>query len=219
MGLENLLSWMSNHVAVLVAVIAAAIASFSALISRNETRKQRDLQAQNMRHNVDAQSLGWGNACIDALNRAAMLARTRQHQANDAGFFQQRVNMMLALQSLIERGRLFFPAPVDSKPNGLGAPPILEALKLVYHEIEALSRQGGPTAANSADFIEDCRNLLVTELQAHVDARRAETVIERVQDRPAPQRVASAERAKALKSILKSRRPGINLSDQKETVQ
>ena len=108
MGLENLVMWLQNHLEVVIALLSAGVAIFGALISRNETRKQRTLQMENLRHSVDSQSLAWGNACIDVLNRAAMFARTRQHQSNDASFFQQRVNMMLAISSLVERGRLFF---------------------------------------------------------------------------------------------------------------
>lgn len=108
-GIENMLAWLNNHIEIVVAVLSAVIAVFGALVSRNETRKQRALQMENLRHSIDAQSLSWGNACIDTLNRAAMFARTRQHQANDQSFFQQRVNMLLAISSLVERGRLFFP--------------------------------------------------------------------------------------------------------------
>ena len=48
-----------------------------------------------------------------------MFARTRQHQANDASFLQQRVNLMLAISSLVERGRLFFPN-IDPTSKGCG---------------------------------------------------------------------------------------------------
>ena len=48
-----------------------------------------------------------------------------------------------------------------------------------YYEIDAMSRQGGPTADNSAEFIEDCRRLLVSELQAHFDPRRRDLVVDR----------------------------------------
>ena len=225
-GLENLFMWLQNHLEVVIALLSAGVAVFGALISRNETRKQRALQMENLRHSVDAQSLAWGNACIDVLNRAAMFARTRQHQANDASFFQQRVNMMLAISSLVERGRLFFPN-IDPESKGgekEGAyrgsrPPVLDALMFAYYEIEALTRQGGPTADNSGEFIEDCRRLVVSELQAHLDPRRRDLVINRYDNQRLDHRSDAVDRANALKSILKSRRPGINLGDRKETVQ
>lgn len=226
MGLENLSNWFLNHIGVLVAVCAATIAVIAAVISRNETRRQVALRADAMRLQVDGQSLGWGNACIDVLNRAAMFARTRKHQANDAGFLQQRVNMMLAISSLVERGRLLFPS-ID--PNRLEAdvtatyrasePPILESLLLAYYELDALTRQGGPTADNSADFIEDCRRLIVAELQAYTDTRREAAMVERYDTQSPEQRRDAMARADTLKALLKSRRPGINLSQRKETVQ
>ena len=118
MGLDNLVAWMQNHIEVVVAILSAIVALVGAFISQRETQKQRALQLENLRHNVDSQSLAWGNACIDLLNRAAMFARTRQHQSNDASFLQQRVNMMLGLSSLVERGRLFFP---NIDPNRKGS--------------------------------------------------------------------------------------------------
>lgn len=214
MGLDNLLVWLHNYAAALIAVLAASVATVAAYISRRETRRLKTLQAQNLRYTLDAQSLGWGNASIDALNRAAMFARTRQHQANDAGFFQQRVNMMMALQSLLQRGRLLFPVP-----NASEQAPILVAIHLAALEIEALTRQGGPTAANSAEFIDECRDFVIAELQSHIDLNRQAALTARMDARPALHRNAASERANALKEKLKSRRPGLNLSDRKETVQ
>lgn len=226
MGFENLFGWLQNHIEIIVALLSAAVAVFGALISRNETKKQRMLQQENLRHSVDAQSLGWGNAAIDVLNRAAMFARTRQHQANDASFFQQRVNMMLAISSLVERGRLFFPNidPASKGSEKEGAyrgkrPPILDALMFAYYEIEAMSRQGGPTADNSAEFIEDCRRLLVSELQAHLDPRRRDLVVDRYDEQRLDHRGDAVARADALKSNLKARRPGLVMGERKETVQ
>lgn len=226
MGLESLFGWLQNHIDVLVALSSAIVAVIGALISQNETRKQRDLQLENLRHGLDAQSLGWGNHCIDVLNRAAMFARTRQHQSSDASFFQQRVNLLLALSSLVERGRLFFPN-IDPSHKGVekeGAyrgsrPPILDALMFAYYELEALTRQGGPTADNSAEFIENCRRLLVSELQAHFDPRRRDAMVERYDDQRLEHRSDAIARANDLKTLLKSRRPGLNLSDREETVQ
>lgn len=226
MGLENLFGWIENYIAAMIAVIAAGIALVAVWVGRKERQRQQVLQRQNLRHNVDTQSLNWGNASIDVLNRASMFARTRQHHANDAGFLQQRVNMMLALSSLVDRGRVLFPdidptskESSQSEPRQRVRPPILQTLLLVRHEIEALTRQGGPTAANSADFIDDCREFVIAELQAHVDPRRQAVQATRNDDRPMAQRIAAFEQVNVLKSLLKSRRPGIDVSDRKETVQ
>ena len=226
MGLENLFGWIESYLAAVIAVLAAGIAVTAVWIGRKERQTRQGLQRQNLRHNVDTQSLNWGNACIDVLNRAAMFARTRQHQANDAGFLQQRVNMMLALSSLVDRGRVLFPdvdpaskESAQSDKRQRVRPPILQTLLLVRHEIEALTRQGGPTAANSADFIDDCREFVIAELQAHLDSNRQAVQATRYDDRPMAQRVAAFDQVNVLKSLLKSRRPGIDVSDRKETVQ
>lgn len=226
MVLASLFGWLQSNIEVFVALSSAAVAVFGAIISRNETRKQRRVQMENLRQGLDVQSLGWGNNCIDVLNRAAMFARTRQHQSNDASFFQQRVNLMLALSSLVERGRLFFPNinPQSKGGEKEGAyrgsrPPILDALMFAYYEVEALTRQDGPTADNSAEYIEDCRRLLVSELQAHFDPRRRDAIIDRYDDQRLDHRSDAITRANTLKTLLKSRRPGLNLGERKETLQ
>ncbi|MEM8617602.1 MAG: hypothetical protein AAGF20_11795, partial [Pseudomonadota bacterium] len=187
--LETIFGWLRGNLDVLVAVLSAVVAVIGALLSRAETRRQQRLQVETLRQQIDAQSLGWGNFCIDTLNRAAMFARTRQHQQNDQSFLQQKVNLQLAISSLVERGRLFFPniEADGSTVHKEGAyrgkrPPILDALMYAYYELDAMTRQGGPTADNSAEFIEDCRRLLVSELQAHLDPRRRDTVVGRYDD-------------------------------------
>ncbi len=226
MAVDSLFDWLGEHVDVLIAVLSAGVAVIGALLSRSETRKQRRLQEENLRHAVDAQSLTWGNQCIDTLNRAAMFARTRQHQQSDASFLQQRVNLMLAVSSLVERGRLFFPN-VDPESKGAakeGAyrgsrPPVLDALMYAYYELEALTRSDGPTAENSADFLEQCRRLLVSELQAHIDPRRRDTIVGRYDNQRLGHREDAKARAKALRDMLKTRRPGLALDERQETIQ
>ncbi|MDJ0922290.1 MAG: hypothetical protein QNI84_14270 [Henriciella sp.] len=226
MDLNAMLTLMRDNLDVLIAVLSAAVAITGALLSRAETRRQRMIQLENLRHGVDAQSMAWGNHCIDVLNRAAMFARTRQHQQNDASFLQQRVNLMLAVSSLVERGRLFFPnvGPGSRGADKEGAyrgarPPILDALMFAYYELESLSRTDGPTADNSAEFIADCRRLLVSELQAHLDPRRRDTVIGRYDDQRLEHRKDAIAIAESLKTRLKSRRPGLQIDAHKETVQ
>ncbi|MEL8055273.1 MAG: hypothetical protein AAGK66_03905 [Pseudomonadota bacterium] len=224
--MDTALAWSRDNIEVMIAVLSAFVALVGALFSRSETRKQQKILQENLRHSIDSQSLGWGNQAIALLGQAAMFARTRKHQANDAGFLQQRVNLMLALSTTVERGRLFFP---NIDPHSKGAekegayrgsrPPILDALMFAYYEIEALTRTDGPTADNSADYIDDCRRLLVSELQAHLDPRRRDTVIGRYDDQRQSHREDARERARDLETMLKSRRPGISLGDRSETVQ
>ena len=81
MSVEAIIGFLRGNIEVVIAVLSAIVAFTGALLSRAETRKQRQLLLENVRQNIDAQSLGWGNMCIDTLNRCAMFARTRQHQA------------------------------------------------------------------------------------------------------------------------------------------
>lgn len=226
MDVNTIFAWLRANLDVMVAASSAVVAVIGALLARAETRRQRRIQMENLRHGVDSQSLAWGNACIDTLGRAAFFARTRQFQENDGAFLQQRINLMLAISALVERGRLFFP---NIQSGGKGAekegayrghrPPILDALMFAYYEIEALSRTEGPTADNSADFIDDCRRLLVSELQAHLDPRRRDTVVGRYDAQRLDHREDARVRSETLKALLKSRRPGLTLEDRKETLQ
>ena len=86
MNVDTMMGWLRDNLDVVIAVSSAIVAVMGALFSRAETRRQREIQMENLRHGIDAQSLSWGNACIDMLNRAAVFARTRQHQQNDATF-------------------------------------------------------------------------------------------------------------------------------------
>lgn len=226
MDLNTIFAWMRDNLDVIIAVSSACVAIIGALLSRAETRRQRDIQLEDLRHGVDTQSLAWGNGCIDMLGRAAIFARTRQHQQNDASFLQQRVNLMLALSSLVERGRLFFP---NIEADGKGAekdgayrgsrPPILDALMFAYYEIETMSRTEGPTADNSGSFLDDCRRLLVSELQAHLDPRRRDLVVGRYDAQRLDHRKDARARSETLKSMLQSRRPGLKIDADRETVQ
>ena len=226
MAFDTVLQWLTHHVEVLVAILSAIVAVIGALLSRAETRKQREVHEENLRHAVDAQSLAWGNTCIDVLVKVAIFARTRQHHQNDASFLQQRVNLMLAVSSLVERGRLFFP---NVDPDGKGAekegayrgtrPPILDALMYVYYELDALTRTDGPTAKNSGDFVDECRRLVVSELQAHIDPRRRDTLMGRYDDQRLDHRTDALKRAEGLKAKLKTRRPGLDFGERIERPQ
>jgi len=226
MDVDAMLGWLRENLDVVIAVSSACVAVVGAMLSMAETRRQREIQLENLRHGVDAQSLSWGNACIDMLGRAAVFARTRQHQQNDASFLQQRVNLMLAVSSLVERGRLFFPN-INLESKGAekeGAyrghrPPILDALMFAYYEIEALSRTEGPTAENSGDFLDDCRRMLVSELQAHLDPRRRDAIVGRYDTQRMDHRSDALERVATLKGMLQSRRPGLTIDARRKSVQ
>jgi hypothetical protein len=214
MSISEILALLREHLDVVIAIGSAVVAMVSAVASRAETRRQRRLQTERLRQSIDAASLH----AIDALGRAAMFARTRHLQANDATFVGSKTSLMISLSALVERGRMFFPN-LDADNKGMdkdGAyrghrPPILDAMMWAYFELDALKREGGPTGDNSGDFIDECRRLMVSELQAHLDPRRLDKIVERYDDQTHENRREAITRAKALKARLESRRPGLVL--------
>lgn len=215
MEIADLLKAAERHADVIIAVGSAIVAIISALIARGETKRQRKLQTERLRQSIDAASLDWGNAAIDTLARAAMFARTRHLQANDGAFLGNRANLLVALSTLVDRGRMFFPN-LDPEKKGAekeGAyrghrPPILDALMWAYHELEAMTREGGPSSEDSGLYIDECRRLLVSELQAHLDPRRMDEIVGRYEDQESENRRGAIEQTKALRDKLESRRPG-----------
>lgn len=213
MDVAGLLQFSQTYLEVSVGVGSAFIAVISALIARGETKRQRQLQTASLRQNIDAASLDWGNAAIDTMARCAMFARTRHMQANDGGFLANKANLLVALSTLVDRGRLFFP---NLNPDKKGAekegayrghrPPILDALMWTHHELEALTREGGPSSDDSAAYIDECRRLLVSELQAYLDPRRKDEIVERYDDQNDDDRGGAIAKSKALRAKLETRR-------------
>jgi hypothetical protein len=141
-------------------------------------------------------------------------------QANDGAFQANKANLLVALSALVDRGRMFFPN-LDPEQKGAekeGAyrghrPPILDALMWTYHELEALTREGGTSSEDCASYIDECRRLLVSELQAHLDPRRMDEIVERYDDQTQDARSEAIAKSKALKTILETRRPGFVFGD------
>ena len=207
---------MSGNIGTVVTVLSAIAAVIGAIASRAETRKQRQLRTEQLRQSIDNASLDWGSAAIDSLTRAAMLARTRHMHANEGAFQTARAATLITLSSLIDRGRMFFPN-LDPDRHGLNKDgayqgfraPILDALVWAHEEIRAMTREGGPTGDNSADFIDDCRRLLVSELQAHLDPRRLNQIVGRYVGQDRKHQQQAIQRAAELKAQLLTRRPGL----------
>jgi hypothetical protein len=232
MATDDIWKMLVDNVGTVVTVLSAFAAVIGALASRAETRKQRQLRTEQLRQTIDSSSLEWGNAAIDTLVRSAMLARTRHLHGNESAFQTARTATLINLSSLIDRGRMFFPN-LEADRHGLSKDgafrgfraPILDCLVWTYEEIHALTREGGPTGENSGAFIDDCRKLMVSELQAHLDPRRLNQIVGRYtgQDRKSQQRAIS--RAEELRAQLLTRRPGLAIDtwnrdpQQPETVQ
>ncbi|ABI78017.1 hypothetical protein HNE_0450 [Hyphomonas neptunium ATCC 15444] len=218
MDAAGIFDWLKGNTEIIIGVLSAIVALASALVSRGETAKQRKLQTERLRQSIDAASLEWGGVAIDTLARCGIFARTRHLHGNDAAFLAARTNMLIQLSTLVDRGRMFFP---NIDPDGKGIekegayrgsrPPILDVLMFAYHEIESLNREGGLPSDDCAAFIDDCRRLLVSELQAHLDPRRLDEIVERYDDRTKENRQKAKEQAGALRGKLLTRRPNVSL--------
>lgn len=225
MDLNSLLTLGRDHLDVVIAAASAIVALIGAFMARNETRKQRRIQMERLRTDIDQASLQWGVSAIDALGRAAAFARTREHHANDSSFNGSKLNMSVAISTLVEQGRLYFPNidPASKGAEKPGAyrgsrPPILDALMYAYYELQAVTRQGGPTGDNSANFIDECRRLMVSELQAHLDPRRLDEVVERYDDQRAEHRSDAIKRSGNLRASLSARRPELTIDGERKPV-
>ncbi|MCA8893320.1 MAG: hypothetical protein KDA56_16240 [Hyphomonas sp.] len=232
MAFDNIWQILADNVGTVVTVVSAIAAVIGALASRAETRKQRQLRTEQLRQAIDSSSLDWGNAAIDTLARAAMLARTRHLHGNEGAFQTARAATLINLTSLIDRGRMFFPN-LESDHHGLSKEgayqgfraPILDCLVWTFEEIHALTREGGPTGENSGAFIDDCRKLLVSELQAHLDPRRLDQIVGRYTSQARKRQQQAISRAEELRAQLLTRRPGLSIDtwnrnqEQPETVQ
>ena len=223
MEASSVMDTMQNNWSLVVTVVSAIFAIIGAIASHLETRRQEKIRVETLRMHVDGASLDWGAAAIDVLGRMVMFARTRRQQTNEQSFQTNKVNLMMQLSSLIERGRMFFPN-IDPEKKGAekeGAyrghrPPILDALVFAYYELEAMTRDQGPTGENSAAFIEECRRLLVSELQAHTDPRRRDMILGRYDKQRRSHREEALGQAASIKNRLKARRPHLEIEAQQE---
>lgn len=218
MDAASIFEWLKGNAEILIGILSAIVAVISAVIARGETRKQRKLATERLRQSIDAASLDWGAAAIDTVARSAAFVRTRHMHANEAAFLAAKTNMLILLSTLVDRGRMFFP---NLDPDGKGVekegayrgsrPPILDALMFTYREVEATTREGGPPSEEGGDFIEECRRLLVSELQAHLDPRRLDEIVERYDDRSKENRAKAREQTGVLRGKLLTRRPNVVL--------
>lgn len=213
MTLNAITAWATEHAELVLTLVSAFIAVVSALVARGETRRQRRVQEEQLRAQLDAASLDWGNAAIETMGEAAALAHS--NHLTEADFKSQRLDVARRLSTLVDRGRMFFPN-VDAHTHGTdrdtayrgNRPPILDALIYAYYETSRLG-EGGVRAADSAEFITQCRRFLVSELQTHLDPRRLDEVVERYTDQSLGSRESAMDKIGELGVMLDVRRPGI----------
>ncbi len=213
MNWQNLLDLADGQVEIIIAVSSALVAVMSALVARGETRKQRRLQTVELRRRIDHDSLEWGNEAVDAMGEAAELALSPYLTVQERR--ARRLNIARRLSVLVDRGRFFFPN-IDPDDHGADKedaykgyrPPILDALIYAYHETRLID-EDGVRGEDSAAFITECRRLLVSELQAHLDPRCMDEIVERYNSQRLDARHKALDRVGRLGVILDVRRPGI----------
>ncbi len=213
MNIETATNWASANIEVVIAVGSALVALVSALISRVETRRQRNVQEEELRRRVDQASLDWGQEAINVMGEAAALAISPT--MSDLERRQKRLDIARQLSALADRGRFFFPN-IDPQSHGVDKhsafrgkrPPILDALIYAHHEVMQVG-EDGIRGEDSAGYITECRRLLVSELQEHLDPRRLEEVLGRVNDQKKTEREEALRAAGRLGVVLDVRRPGL----------
>lgn len=206
------LSFVQDHLETFIAVGSAVVAAVGALFSVAETRRQRKIQLADLRQHIDATSVHWGNEAIDSLASAEALASL--DAVGNVDTFRADCHQIAArLSALADRGRLFFP---NMQPDTIKAekesayrgerPPILDVLVFACFEMRELSK-GGKGLHASAQFLIQCRRVLVSELQAHLDPRHRDKIIERNDQRREKTRNDARDRVETLREKLAKRRP------------
>lgn len=204
--------FLQEHLETFIAVGSAGIAAIGALFSVFETRRQRKIQLADLRQHIDATSVRWGHEAIDTLAESEALA-SLEAVSNIENFQADCHKLAAHLSALADRGRLFFPnmqpdtikAEKESAYRG-SRPPILDCLIFACFEMRELGK-GGKGLQASAQFLEQCRRLVVSELQAHLDPQHRDKIIERNDDRREKTRLEAKERAEILRDKLANRRP------------
>ena len=205
MNMDEIIGFLNAHGETAVAVGSAIIALIGALVAGRETRKQRDLMAETLRQRLDGASIRWGDEAIEMLAAAEGL----EHREIHADAKADRIQIAQRLSALADRGRLFFP---NHEENGKGKqnetafrgsrPPILDALVFAYQELDSLKEGEAVDVA----FIRNCRRLVVSELQDHLDPRHWDNVIARGATKKAGHHKDAKRRASVLGAELESRR-------------
>lgn len=213
--LTTIWTWLRGNLETILGVASAIVAVISALLARKETRRQQALQTEQLRQAIDRASLEWGAEAIGVLSRAQALAETSDQGLSALQLVTARAELAQTLSALVDRGRLFFP---NVRNDGHGAekegafrghrPPVLDALMYVYYEMRALG-SGDMTGADCADFVQQCRRLFVSELQAHLDPDRLDAIIGRYNEQREADRENALLRTGQLRLVLEARRPGL----------
>lgn len=167
-------------------VLGWAIAAISVIVNAWVVRNQLSLQLASLKSRIDDSVIHWGERAIRGVADAEFLAaRMADGEAN----LDERMRAHGdALSALADAGRLFFPneAPESQGADRAGAfqgvrPPILDAIVfscILMAELRKLpADQRAPRATQAIAFLNDCRRLVVTELQNAIDPRQKERLL------------------------------------------
>lgn len=203
---EDIVGLLSQYKEAIVAGASAVVALFGAVLSGRETRKQRTILKETLRQRLDEASLEWGDEAIDALSAAEGLAAFTKTTT----FGSDRLRVSQQLSALADRGRMFFPniderGKGDEKESAFrgSRPPILQAMIFAHLELKSVE---APHQGNAA-FINRCRRLVVSELQAHLDPRQRDEIVGRYTKLRRQHQEDAVRRASALQAELESARP------------
>jgi hypothetical protein len=166
-----------------VAIISAALALVSLITSSVVIARQTKLQFEQVKGELDAEVIAWAGEALDAISHGVSLARGCGTIFAQPEFDRLADDVVTRLSSLTDRGRLHFP---NEKPGSHGQhkaaafrgyrPPVLDAVVFSLCQVECLKGAAAPDLA-AAEFMVNCRRLLVSEVQNAIDPRRRNEII------------------------------------------
>ncbi|MBX3511127.1 MAG: hypothetical protein KF700_07995 [Hyphomonadaceae bacterium] len=166
--------------------LSAVVASVSLALSLVVMLRQTRMQSESLKAQLESDVLNWAHEAIDCLAEGGAVARGRGLTLRGEEFARAQAGVAQRLSALADRGRLFFPNEIPDKYGAanVGAfqgvrPPILDAMVFACCRLEQMSVEGGPDL-EAAQFLIDCRRLVVTEAQNAIDPRRRRAILSRL---------------------------------------
>lgn len=184
-----------------VTILSLLVAVVSMVVNAFVVRNQDRMQLASLKSRIDDSVINWGERAIRAVAEAEFLAKRCADDPPAADLREKLRTHRDALSALADAGRLFFPneAPESQGADRAGAfkgvrPPILDAILFAHILMEHLyadQTQWQARSKSAADLLNDCRRLLVTELQNAIDPRQKERLLSqmregRLDDDPSP---------------------------------
>jgi hypothetical protein len=202
-----------------VAAGSAAIAFLSLLFNWAVVSRQTELRGEALKNQLDSDVLAWANEAIDALSEGVWLARAHANAQNRAVLAEPIARLSWRLSALADRGRIFFPnlAAAERARERPGAfqgyrPPALDAVLFALYQVEQLT----PTATSTEmamKFLQDCRRLLVNEVQLALDPRRRGHMLGRLTRSARRSQAGGFRMAADLATSMRMRYPELPVGD------